>query len=376
MLKTDTEALITAARTTDIDVPSAVKLPITQRSFGDIFVNRHVHSVGEIKLVSLFCGAGGLDLGFKQAGFRTAVAFDINQSAVDSFNSNHPGNVASVLDIEQVGTIGILELIKKKILPGSDIGIIGGPPCQGFSLANASSKANDPRNKLPKIYLNIVKELMGVYNVQFLLIENVSGIKAQKHSKTFAGILKAIKGLNLIPHHEVMNAVHYGVPQVRKRMILIGLRKQASQRFKFPKQGNKVRTVRDVIGGFPEPVFYEKNNRNQKSAYHSNHWTMMPKSEKFRDDYVAPSNSRSFKRIEWDAPSKTIAFGNREILVHPSGLRRLSIYEALRLQGFPRSFTLVGTLSSQVTQVSNAVPPPLAKSIATSLKKAIISDLD
>lgn len=345
-----------------------------QIGYTDIFKNKSITSADQIHLISLFCGAGGLDLGFKQAGFQTAAAFDINKSAVDSFNSNHPGNVASVVDIEEVGAVGILALVEKKIPFGADIGIIGGPPCQGFSLANTGSNADDPRNKLPRTYLKIVKELMSFYNVHFLLIENVSGIKAQKHNETFTGIIDGIRELNLVPHYEIMNSVYYGVPQVRKRMILVGLRDSVSQKFKFPVQEKNITTVRQVIENFPEPIFYNKNTRDIKSSYHVNHWTMMPKSEKFRADYVAPKNSRSFKRVQWDLPSKTIAFGNREILIHPSGLRRLSIYEALLLQGFPASFTLVGSLSSQVTQVSNAVPPPLAKSIANSLKKAIIAE--
>lgn len=373
MLKTEIAPTILTTKALNAKTGCKTINSRAKRASADIFETRRIISVDQIQLVSLFCGAGGLDLGFKQSGFRTAVAFDINQSAVDSFNNNHPGNVASVIDIEKAGAVGILNLVKNKISPGADIGIIGGPPCQGFSLANVASKANDPRNKLPRTYLKIVKELMSTYNVHFLLIENVSGIKAQKHNETFSGIINGIKDLKFTPHHEIMNSVHYGVPQVRKRMILLGLREQISKNFKFPEQGKVVRTVREVIGNFPEPVFYDKKNKNQTSPHHANHWTMMPKSEKFRADYVAPANSRSFKRVDWDTPSKTIAFGNREILVHPSGLRRLSIYEALLLQGFPESFTLVGTLSSQVTQVSNAVPPPLAKSVADSLKQAIVA---
>lgn len=360
------ERFITAreANISEDNSPDAVK---------DIYKEKNFDDLKQLKLVSLFCGAGGLDLGFKQAGFNTAIAFDFNKYAVESFNNNHPWNVASVVDIEKVGAIGILELVKCKIEPGSDIGIIGGPPCQGFSLANAGSKADDPRNLLPKIYLQIVKELMSIYNVHFLLIENVGGIKAEKHSKTFDGIISEIKSLNFIPHYEILNSVNYGVAQIRKRMILIGLRNTISEKFSFPKKRTKIKTVRDLIQNFPEPFFFNRTSEVQESTFHPNHWTMMPKSPKFRADYVAPPGSRSFKKIQWNLPSKTIAFGNREILVHPSGLRRLSIYEAMRLQGFPKKFRLFGTLSAQVTQISNAVPPPLAKSIALSLKSAIIN---
>lgn len=324
-----------------------------------------------LRLISLFCGAGGLDIGFKQAGFKTAIAFDHNPSAVASFNENHPGKVAQLVDIEKEGADGILALVRTRVPAGAHIGIIGGPPCQGFSLANSNSKADDPRNKLPRVYLEIVHALMTVYNVHFLLIENVSGIKAAKHSATLEGIVSGIESLGFVPRCELMNSVNYGVPQVRKRMILLGLRSGISQNFKFPKKKRKVVTVHDAIRGLPPPVFFDRSTPHQSVPFHPNHWTMKPKSDKFRSDYVAPPNARSFKRIEWKLPSKTIAFGNREILVHPSGIRRLSIYEAMLLQGFPSKFKLTGTLSSQVTQVSNAVPPPLAKSIALSLRAAI-----
>ncbi|MHA4870213.1 DNA cytosine methyltransferase [Duganella sp. PWIR1] len=341
----------------------------------DIYEKKLIKDSKQIKLVSLFCGAGGLDLGFKQAGFSTAIAFDFNQSAVESFNKNHPGKVATVVDIEKAGADGILSLVIKKIPRGSDIGIIGGPPCQGFSRANPNSKADDPRNALPKTYLQIVKALMGVYNVHFLLIENVGGIKAEKHSETFDGIIAEIESLNFGSHHEILNSVHYGVPQHRKRMLIVGLRKDQAAKFSFPKKNKKIKTVGDVIADFPSPVFCNRGTKVEESVFHPNHWTMMPRSKKFTSDYVAPAGSRSFKKVEWHEPSKTIAFGNREILVHPSGLRRLSIYEAMLLQGFPKKFKLLGTLSAQVTQVSNAVPPPLAKEIALSIKYSIIENL-
>lgn len=373
MLKTESAVNQNTDATVSLSMLNGTKKSRVRKLAIDVFHEKQITGVHQVQLVSLFCGAGGLDLGFKQAGFKTAIAFDFNKSAVDSFNANHPGNVASVVDIKESGAAGILALVRAKIPEGADIGIIGGPPCQGFSLANAWSKANDPRNALPKTYLEIVKALMSVYNVHFLLIENVSGIKAEKHSKTFAGIIKGIKSLNLSPHHEILNSAHYGVPQNRKRMILVGVRKSASEKFSFPAKDPKIKTVRQAISGFPEPIFFDRKQKGQKGQFHVNHWTMAPKSEKFRADYVPPANSRSFKRVEWDAPSQTLAFGNREILVHPNGLRRLSIFEAMLLQGFPKSYKLLGTLSAQVTQVSNAVPPPMAKSIALSLKSAIIA---
>jgi DNA (cytosine-5)-methyltransferase 1 len=104
---------------------------------------------------------------------------------------------------------------------------------------------------------------------------------------------------------------------------------------------------------------------------HPNHWTMQPKSTRFQNPEAHAGNGRSFKRLKWDEASPTIAFGHREIHVHPNGRRRLSIFEALLLQGFPPSFVLEGNLSEQVEQVSNAVPPAMARSLANALKLAL-----
>src|SRR6185295_6986267 len=104
---------------------------------------------------------------------------------------------------------------------------------------------------------------------------------------------------------------------------------------------------------------------------HPNHWTMQPKSERFLNPGAARTDARSFKRLDWEQASPTVAFGHREIHVHPSGRRRLSIHEAMRLQGFPFEFVLEGNLSEQVEQVSNAVPPPLARSVARAVKRAL-----
>ncbi|MHB6981486.1 DNA cytosine methyltransferase, partial [Klebsiella pneumoniae] len=105
--------------------------------------------------------------------------------------------------------------------------------------------------------------------------------------------------------------------------------------------------------------------------YHPNHWTMCPKSMRFKNPELLDNKTRSFRTISWDKPSPTIAYGNREIYVHPEKKRRLSIFESMLLQGFPKEFVLKGTLSQQVTQISNAVPPPMAKQIAASIKNSI-----
>ena len=129
--------------------------------------------------------------------------------------------------------------------------------------------------------------------------------------------------------------------------------------------------MRSVIGDLPEPAFCARDLEKSAIPHHENHWTMRPVSKRFSAPGGAQRAGRSFRRLEWDKPSPTVAYGHREIHVHPDGRRRLSIFEAMRLQGFPTDFVLEGTLSSQVEQVSNAVPPPLAEALATAIKVAM-----
>jgi len=133
-------------------------------------------------------------------------------------------------------------------------------------------------------------------------------------------------------------------------------------------------TVRDAIGDLVEPAFFERTLKKADIPLHPNHWTMKPKSYRFYQDFDENNKTRSFRKLNWDKASPTIAFGNREIHVHPNGRRRLSIYEAMLLQGFPSSFELKGNLSQQVQQISNAVPPPLAKSLAAALTQSMRKD--
>jgi DNA (cytosine-5)-methyltransferase 1 len=139
-----------------------------------------------------------------------------------------------------------------------------------------------------------------------------------------------------------------------------------------PRKRKGVGTVREAIGGLAEPAFFRCGLDPAKFPVHPNHWTMQPKSPRFGNpDDVVYKDARSFKRLKWDVPSRTIAFGHREIHIHPDGHRRLSIHEAMLLQGFPNRFVLEGNLSEQVEQVSNAVPPPLSRSIAAAVRRAL-----
>lgn len=324
------------------------------------------------KIVSLFSGAGGLDLGFKNSGFPLTFAVDLSPAAIQTHKRNFKESTSVAADLEELGPEGVLAYLESLLVPGESIGVIGGPPCQGFSRANTASDANDPRNRHPLLYLQIVEALQGKYKVEFVLFENVVGIRDTKHSVTFRGILSKFKELGFTPDVNEYSALDYGVAQTRNRVIISGFREEAVARdFKPKKVVTGGLTVRSVIGDLPEPAFFARDLEKSSIPHHENHWTMRPVSKRFSRPGGADRSGRSFRRLEWDKPSPTVAYGHREIHVHPEGRRRISIFEAMLLQGFPDDFVLEGTLSSQVEQVSNAVPPPLAQSLAVAIKAAL-----
>ncbi len=323
------------------------------------------------KLLSLFSGAGGMDLGFHQAGYRVALAIDASKAAISSFKHNFPKTKAVAADLTQLGPNGVLELLREQLPLGSKLGVIGGPPCQGFSRANTGALSTDPRNSLPKLYLEIVENLQQVYDVQFLVIENVMGITDKKHSETYSALVNGISGLGFSVTESRVCALDHGVPQTRNRVILTGL-KTSRQSCKLKLRRRKgPQYVYEAIAGLAEPEYFKHGANCKEFPVHPNHWTMNPRSSRFDGTLIPSSTRRSFKMLTWKAPSPTIAFGNREIHVHPSGRRRLSVYEAMLLQGFPTTFELKGNFSEQVLQISNAVPPPLARSVALAVSHAM-----
>ncbi|MTW05627.1 DNA cytosine methyltransferase [Pseudoduganella ginsengisoli] len=325
-------------------------------------------------VISLFCGAGGLDVGFSQAGFNVVLAVDYFQSAIDTHNHNSKDKSAVKLDLATATATDLHALIQKISPNASPIGIIGGPPCQGFSQANTKRSHSDPRNNLAKNYTKIITQLADIYPIEFFLFENVSGLLSKENEKVLKNLQKTLSSKFTVSS-SCLNAKNFHVPQSRERFFMVGLRKNNKNRkFEFPAPATEtLKTVRDAIENLPQPVFFDRSLTPKDIPHHPNHWTMRPLSKRFGPDLV--SSGRSLIRLNWDKPSRTVAYGHREIHVHPSGLRRLSIYEAMLLQGFPKDYQLCGTLSEQVTQVSNAVPPPLAKVLAESIRIQINEEI-
>lgn len=323
------------------------------------------------QVISLFSGAGGLDWGFHKNGFNIALAIDNTAAAIKTHQRNFKKTHSIVDDLVNIGPNGVLEKVRECIPEGAHIGVIGGPPCQGFSRANTGSHADDPRNMLPALYLEFVQTLKQHYVVDFVVFENVLGMKDKKHAPTYQALLNGLSGLDFTVTEKVLCALDFGVPQTRRRIILSAMRNGQGYSAVNPRRRKGLSTVREAIGHLDEPIFFNRQLDPSSIPIHPNHWTMRPKSPKFSDPMLMNKNGRSFRRLSWDEPSRTIAFGHREIHVHPRGNRRLSIFEAMILQGFPEKFVLEGNLSEQVEQVSNAVPPPLACSIAAAVKRSL-----
>lgn len=323
------------------------------------------------KIVSLFAGAGGLDLGFKQSGFSISVAIDASDAAIRTHKRNFPRTKSVVADLVKIGPSGVIAHVKERVPVGQAIGVIGGPPCQGFSRANSMALSTDPRNKLPQLYLKIIAELRKHYTVEFIVFENVLGIRDKKHIATYMALVKGIEAMGFDVTENELCAVDFGVPQTRRRIVLAGLKKGGGHAPIIPRKRRGIRTVREAIGNLQAPAYFSRSLRVEEIPVHPNHWTMQPKSPRFGTFEPQTAEQRSFKRLEWDQPSRTIAFGHREIHIHPDAQRRLSIFEAMLIQGFPTDFVLEGNLSEQVEQVSNAVPPPLARSVANAVRAAM-----
>ncbi|WP_322521387.1 DNA cytosine methyltransferase [Guyparkeria halophila] len=331
----------------------------------------------EISVVSLYSGAGGLDLGFSRCGLETAVAFERGSAELKTYRSNFPGTYAYQIDLGEASPAVVAELVERHVSPGSNLVVIGGPPCQSFSVSNVSPKIDEKRASLVDSYAAIIEALLCRFRVLGFVFENVPGLReVRKHRYRYARLKWRLYRAGFSQHEKIHQALDYGVPQNRRRLMLLGFHKKfapgAVRRYLVPAPTvSRPSLVRDAIANLPEPTFFRRNLSASDIPFHPNHWTMVPRSQKFATNHGPNLKRRSFKQLSWDLPSPAVAYGNREIHVHPDGHRRLSIYEAMRLQGFPLDFVVKGNFSEQVTQVSNAVPIPLAASVANSFYAAV-----
>lgn len=328
-------------------------------------------------ILSLFSGCGGLDLGFERAGFVTGLAYDVRPFSISSWNRNRSSNPAGrVADITQLRIDDLDRDFGGLFRPSA---VIGGPPCQSFTNANSWKQDNDPRERLVGSFFDLALEVHRKRGpLDFIVMENVRELSNDKYGHILKAQIKRLQRYGFSVRYEVLDAADYNVPQRRKRLFLVAYngKKFPRRQWQLPRKSPRKPTVGDAIKHLSSPVYFSREVNKSDIPVHENHWCMTPKSRKFFDGSLAPGKTfgRSFKTLSWDEPSYTVSYGNREVHVHPSGRRRLSVYEALLLQGFPKRFTLDGNLSQQITQVSEAVPPPLAHAIARSVKAQLYAD--
>ena len=325
-------------------------------------------------LLSLYAGCGGLDLGFERAGFEIGLAYDNREESVASWNRNRPGEERGhVADLRGIRLADMDRDSGHMFVPS---GVIGGPPCQSFSRANRSAKTGDPRTKLVRHFFSIALRFHRHRGpLDFVLMENVPELVKAGNGRILAQEIERLENNGFDVRTFVINAACHSVPQYRNRLFVLACPKigLAMSQWSRPVGSNNRVTVGDTIRDLPAPTYFARGLQEDGIAIHPNHWCMVPKSQKFFDGSLVEgySSARSFKTLAWDEPSITASYGHREVHVHPDCRRRLSVLEAMMIQGFPKHYELEGTLSAQIDQVSEAVPPPLAEAVAISIRAAL-----
>lgn len=327
-----------------------------------------------MKIISLFSGAGGLDLGFEKAGFDIVWANEFDKDIWETYEKNFKNthlNRASIRDI-----------------PSSDIpdcdGIIGGPPCQSWSEAGKLRGIEDKRGQLFFEFIRILREK----KPKFFLAENVSGMLAPRHKNALLYIQELFRDSGYQLSFKLLNAADYWVAQDRKRVFFIGYRDDLDIQFQFPYPVNRKRLLKDIIWDLTDTALpaIGKNHTNAANCTLPNHEYL---TGGFSSIYMSRNRVRS-----WDEPSFTIQAGGRHAPIHPKApkmqfveqdkrifvpgqedlYRRLSIRECARIQTFPDNHIFYyKALLAGYKMVGNAVPPNLAYFIAKQIHADLIS---
>jgi len=342
-------------------------------------------------IIDLFCGCGGLSYGFELENFKVLLGIDNDKMALETFKFNHKGSKAILGDITQIS----YEDIKKAIGNEKIDLIVGGPPCQGMSLSGPR-KFHDPRNRLYLSFIRLVEEIKPIGFV----IENVPGLVGLFNGAIKDSILEEFNKLGYTVQYRILNAADYGVPQLRRRVIFVGLRDKT---FEFPEathEENDYITCEMALNDLPaldsdylgsEFETYEKPPSNQYqelmrkdskgiynhiAAAHSDKVkkiiSLVPEGGNYKDLPEEYKNTRNFHvawtRFHSKKPAPTIDTGHRHHF-HYLYNRVPTVRESARLQSFPDKFIFLGNKTEQFRQVGNAVPPLLAKQIARKIKK-------
>lgn len=299
-----------------------------------------------MRVVSLFSGAGGLDLGFKMAGHEIVWANDLYEDAVETYKHNLGNHIVC----EDISKIDVEEI------PKCDI-VIGGFPCQGFSVANMKRHETDERNALYKQLIRVID----AKKPKFFLAENVKGLTNFAKGTVFQMILNDFSALGYKVSYRVLNAADYGVPQTRQRVIIIGVRNDIDFEYIFPAPTNSKDgknglptwvSVGEAMSTIPDPDLPNDLPNHDYSKYklHFNGYL-------------------GHRILDPEKPAPTVTArgdnkGGVVILPHPNAQRRMSCRELAAVQSFPLDYKFFGNRSSVYRQIGNAVPPLLGYAVA------------
>ncbi len=324
----------------------------------------------KLRYIDLFSGAGGFSLGFDNKGFQNVFSIDIEPSFCETYKHNFPEHQLIEKDICDLSDSEIKYL---KEFDDIDV-VIGGPPCQGFSIAGNIGRKflDDPRNRLYKEFVRVVK----VIKPKFFVMENVARLYTHKKGETRKEILRDFEELGYKVDCKILNSADFGVPQFRKRAIFIG--SASNQKIEFPiKEVEKYISVKEALSTYPKLESGEESCvPNHIAMSHSEQ--MLTKMSYVTDGgdrndiplELRPKSGDIRKYIKYasDKPAVCVTGDMRKIF-HYEQNRALTVRELAKLQSFPDDFVFKGKRISQQQQVGNSVPPKMAEAIAKTIIK-------
>lgn len=319
---------------------------------------------------AFFAGAGGMHLGLEKAGFKLAVATDIEHVAELTHNRNWPNTPFLRADIRQVTAQQLIDLagdVKPDL-------VCGGPPCQGFSTLG-DKLSSDPRNNLFGAYARLVKDL----DPTCILIENVRALVTMYHGQYRDYIIKTFSDLGYTMYVSVLNAADYGVPQIRHRVIFFGTKLRYPFAYPKPTHSSNNGLVRhETVGKWimdlakkgsevPNHIILDHSERVVARYKLIPEGGKLPPPDELPQDIRRKNFGNTYKRLHRNQPSLTLVPGNNAFPIHPTEHRSLTPREAARLQTFPDTFVFEGDRRKQCILVGNAVPPKLAQALGESV---------